>query len=139
MLLEQIEKDLKQAILNRDEEKKNALRMVKGEVPRLNLKAGEKPTDKQIEKIINSLIKSEIIVIEYSGQETSPFIENLKPYLPKMMNENEIRGWIAMHVTLDEYNPTIKAMGYIMKELKGRANGNMVRNILLEIEKKIKK
>jgi Glu-tRNA(Gln) amidotransferase subunit E-like FAD-binding protein len=47
-----------------------------------------------------------------------------------MLSENEIRGWIAMHVNLSDYNPKIKAMGYVMKELKGKADGSIVKKIL---------
>lgn len=134
MLIEKLENDLKQAILKRDEEKKNAIRMVKGEIPRLNLKAGEKATDEQIQKIISKLIKSEILVIEYSGQDKndSTFIKVLEDYLPQMMMEEEIKTWINDNINLDDFNPKIKAMGKIMGSLKDKADGNLVKKILLE-------
>lgn len=133
MLIEKLENDLKQAILKRDEEKKNAIRMVKGEIPRLNLKAGEKVTDEQIQKIISKLIKSEILVIEYSGQDKndSTFIKVLEDYLPQMMMEEEIKTWINDNINLDDFNPKIKAMGKIMGSLKDKADGNLVKKILL--------
>lgn len=131
MLLNRIEVDLRSAIKSKNEEKKNALRLVKGEIPRLNLRAGVNPTDEQIQNIISKLLKSENITVEYSGEDKYPLKNTLEEYLPKMLTEAELRGWIAIHVTLDEYNPRIKAMGYIMKELGNKANGNLVKKILL--------
>lgn len=132
MLLQKIKDDMKRAIKEQDYDLKYTTRMIIGEVPRLNKKAGIEPTDQEIEDIIKKLIKSEIIVLEYSGQDESLslYLNILKSYLPQMLTENEIRGWIAMHVTLSDYNPKIKAMGYIMKELKGKADGNIVKKIL---------
>jgi uncharacterized protein YqeY len=131
MLLNTIKTDLKTAIKNRNEAEKNALRLVLGEIPRLNKKAGEEIKQEEIIKIINKLLKSEELTQSYSNIDDFPLKDALEKYLPQMMSENEIRGWIAMHVTLDEYNPRIKAMGYIMKELKGKADGNLVKKILL--------
>jgi uncharacterized protein YqeY len=131
MLLNTIKADLKTAIKNRNEAEKNALRLVLGEIPRLNKKAGEEIKQEEIIKIINKLLKSEELTQSYSNIDDFPLKDALEKYLPQMMSENEIRGWIAMHVTLDEYNPRIKAMGYIMKELKGKADGNLVKKILL--------
>lgn len=131
MLLDELKKDLKQAMLNKDEEKKNAIRLVLGEIPRLNKKAGEVVSDEEIQKIITKLIKSESLTASYSNQDHFPLLDNLDQYLPKKLTENELRGWIAMHVSLSEYNPKIKAMGYIMKELKGTADPNLVKKILL--------
>ena len=132
MLLNKLKQDLKQAMLDKDEAKKNAIRLVLGEIPRLNKKATDTITNEEIEKIITKLIKSENLTASYSGQDYFPLLDNLEQYLPQMLTENEIRGWIALHITLSNYNPKIKAMGIIMKELKGKADGNIVKKILLE-------
>jgi uncharacterized protein YqeY len=135
MLLETIESDLKKAMLAKDEDKKSALRMVKGEIPRLNLKAGEKPTDEDIQKIITKLIKSELLVLEYSGQDkdNSAFVNILSQYLPQMMNKAQVQSWIVDNIDLSQFPSKIKAMGAIMKHLKGKADGNLVKDILLEM------
>lgn len=136
MLLDKIEADLKKAMLAKDEDTKSALRMVKGEVPRLNLKAGEKPTDEDIQKIITKLIKSETLVLEYSGQDkdTSAYVNILSQYLPQMMNKAQVQSWIVDNIDLSQFSSKIKAMGAIMKHLKGKADGNLVKNVLLDMD-----
>ncbi len=138
MLEEIIRIDLKQAMLDRDESKKSALRMVIGEIPRLNKKAGVKPTDQEIEFIIRKLIKSEILCIEsglteFSDVNDSTYIQILNEYIPKLMTEKEMRDWIFDNVNFTQYVPMIKAMGFIMKELKGKVDGNLVKQILKEL------
>lgn len=130
MILDKINTDLAKAMLERNEEVKDALRLVKGEIPRLNLKVGVVPTDEQILKIISKMIKSEKTVLEYRGETKSPFIEILEKYLPQMMSEDDIVIWIDENIVINDFNPKIKAMGKIMKSLKGKADGNLVRKIL---------
>jgi uncharacterized protein len=133
-LLATVKSDLKAAMKAKDEVKKNTLRMIIGEVPRLNKKAGEEPTDNEIQAIIEKLIKSELMVLEASGvdEDTSDYVNILKGYLPTKMTAEEISTWIDENVNLDEFNPKAKAMGFIMKSLKGKADGNLVRGILLK-------
>lgn len=132
MLLEKIKADLKNAMLKKNEDIKNALRMVLGEVPRLNKKANESVSDKEIQGIISKLVKSEKMVLAASGidEDTSAYISILETYLPKMMSEEEITQWIVQNLDMTRYNPKILAMKVIMKELKGKADGNLVKNIL---------
>lgn len=132
-LEEKVKNDLKQAMLNKDEVKKSTLRMVLGEIPRLNKKINERPTDTEIESIIKKLIKSEMIVLKASAGDDSKseYIRILNSYLPKMMSEKEIKKWILDNIDLNDYNPKIKAMSTIMKALNGKADGNVVRKILI--------
>ena len=131
-LLDEIKADLKQAMMSKDEARKSTLRMVIGEVPRLNKKAGEKPTDEEVLDIIRKLIKSETMVLNASGQDESKsdYINILKDYLPSMMTEHEIAEWIERNININDYSPKIKAMGEIMKALRGKADGNVVRKLL---------
>jgi len=132
-LEEKVRQDLKQAMINKDDAKKSTLRMVIGEIPRLNKNAGEKPTDKEIESIIRKLIKSETQALGLAKENVrdSLYINVLNEYLPKMMSEQEIEDWIAGNITLEDYNPRMKAMGVIMKALKGKADGNTVKKMLI--------
>ena len=133
MLIEKIKADLKQAMIDKDEKKKSTLRMVLGEIPRLNKKAGEGATDQEVETIIKRLIKSETIVLEASGidESESEYIKILDSYLPKMMDQEEILDWISKNVNLDDFNPKVKAMGFIMKSLNGKADGKTVKALLM--------
>lgn len=135
MLIDKIKVDLKQAMMDKDEHKKSTLRMVLGEVPRLNLKAGEIPPDELIRSIIRKLIKAETIVIELSKEDVkeSKYINTLNDYLPKMMSKEEVCQWLVKNrdiVNLDNFKPQIKAIGVIMKHLQGKADGKTVSEIL---------
>jgi uncharacterized protein len=133
MLIDKIKEDLKQSMKAMEKVKTSSLRMVMGEIPRLNKKAGELPTDEEIKSIIRKLIKSETTVLETLGDkvEDSEYISILNKYLPKEMTEDEVKKWIDNNIDLEYYNPKIKAMKVIMKELKGKVNGNIVKSILL--------
>lgn len=132
MLEKDLKIELKKAIKHKDVEKKTAIKMILGEVPRLNKKKGEKVTEEEISKIITKLIKSEILLLSYSGidESKSEYLNILKGYLPKMMSEKEIEEWILDNIEISDYNNPIQAMGLIMKSLKGKADGNVVRNVL---------
>jgi uncharacterized protein YqeY len=134
MLLEKIKSDLKQAMLAKNEPVMSTLRMIIGEVPRLNKKAGEEATDLEIETIIRKLIKSELLVLEHSGvdPDESIYIKTLNSYIPKLMSKAQIQTWIMDNLDMSEFNPKMKAMGSIMKNLKGKADGNLVKQVLTE-------
>jgi len=136
MLIDKIKADLKEAMMQKLDFKKNTLRMVLGEVPRLNKKAGEQPTDQEIEGIIRKLIKSETTTLEAIGSDpkNSVYILLLKEYLPVEMTKDEINKWILDNIDLSVYNPKIKAMKEILKTLKGKVNSNLVKEILMEIK-----
>lgn len=136
MLIDKIKKDLTVAMKAGNKVQKMALRMIMGEIPRLNLKKDESPTDEQVLNIIRKLIKSEKMICEYSGQDEcdSDYIQALEAYLPSMMNEAEIQAWIVDNINIGNFNPKIKAMGVIMKHLKGKADGALVKKALQDIE-----
>lgn len=136
MLEERIRKDLKEAMLERNAERMSTLKMVLGEIPRLNKKANEKATDVEVEGIIRKLIKSERLVLEYSGvaATSSTYIRTLESYLPKMMEEKEIKQWILDNIDLSTYSNTTQAAGRVMKALNGKADGNIVRRVLMSFQ-----
>ena len=137
MLLQKLKEDKLKAIRAEDIFKKNAINMVLGELPRLNKPKGTTVTDEELIVIINKLIKSELITLEYSGgdPETSVYIQTLKSYLPVMMTEEEIIVWILDNIDMDAYDIPMKAMRVIMQDLKGRVDGNLVKDILTRIHR----
>ena len=132
MIEERIRKDLTGALKGRDSERLGTLKMILGEIPRLNKKANEKATDKEIEGIIKKLIKSEKLVLGYSGKDVSAstYISILEEYLPKNMTEEEIKQWVLDNIDFNAYNSATQAMGKVMKELAGKVDGNIVKKIL---------
>lgn len=124
----QIKKDLSAAIKEKNENKKNTLRVILGEFGRLDKK--ELPDD-EVVKILKKLIKSEREVLEQKGEAAdSAFIEIIEHYLPKMATETEIMAWIQQNIDFSQFKNKMQAMGLIMKHFGPRADGNSVKEIL---------
>lgn len=129
-LQEQIKKDLAAAMKAKDEEKKNALRVIMGEFGRQPQKD---ISDQDVIKIVKKLIKSEKEVLEQSGGgEDNRFIEVARAYLPQMATEDEIKAWISINIDFSAFKNKVQAMGPIMKHFGDRADGNMVKKILTD-------
>jgi uncharacterized protein len=127
-LQDKLKDDLKLAMKARDDTRKDAIRVVMGEIARSNNK--QMPDD-EIIKVLKKLIKSEKEMLEKSGRgTTSPFIAIIEAYLPKMASENEIRQWIAANVDFSAYKNKMQAMGTIMAHFGASADGNTVKQVL---------
>lgn len=137
MLLQKLKEDKLEAVKAEDVDRKNAINMVLGEVPRLNKLKDEDVTDGEIIAIINKLIKSELVVLEYDGvnPDTSAYVQHLKSYLPEMMTEEEIFTWILDNINMDDYSVPMKAMRVIMRDLKGKVDGKVVKDVLSRIHR----
>lgn len=133
LLLDTLKADLKTAMIEQDADKKNALRLILGEVPRLNKSVGQNVSDDELFKIITKMIKSETVVMKYNGQKSSTFIDCLEGYLPKMMNESEVKSWMRDNLDISQFEPKMKAMGFVMGQLKDKADGNIVKKILISL------
>jgi uncharacterized protein YqeY len=127
-LQQQIKKDLSVAIKERDEDKKNTLRVVLGEFGRLDKK---ELSDDEVVKILKKLIKSEREVLEQKKETAdSAFIGIVENYLPKMASEAQISSWIRENVEFSQFKNKMQAMGVIMKHFGATADGNVVKEIL---------
>ena len=127
-LQDRLKDDLKTAMKTRDEVRKDAIRVVMGEMARLDQKVF---TDDEIIKILKKLIKSEKEMLEKSGQgPSSPFIDIINIYLPAMASEDEIRQWIEDNIDFSDYKNKMQAMGTIMAHFGSTADGNTVKQVL---------
>jgi len=130
-LQEQIKKDLMQAMKDKDDEKKNTLRVVMGEFGRAETKT---LSDDAVVKIIKKLIKSERETLTQSGRPAdSRYIEILESYLPKMASDNELRQWITGNIDFSQYKNKIQAMKDIMGHFGATADGSRVKKILQDM------
>jgi uncharacterized protein YqeY len=131
-LQDKLKTDLKSAMKEKNVEKKDALRVVMGEMARSDKKAF---SDDEIIQILKKLIKSEKEMLEKSGQgETSAFIVNLETYLPQLVSEKEIREWILANVDFSSFKNKMQAMGPIMAHFGSSADGTIVKSVLQTIE-----
>jgi hypothetical protein len=123
-LLEQINADLKKAMLERDVVTRDTLRMVKSELLTL-----DKPDDLAVlSRAVKSRRDSIKSYVEGGRQDLADKeqaeIEVIERYLPKQLSEDEAREAIAAIV--EELGvSTKKELGRVMKEIKARFPGQV--------------
>lgn len=131
-LLTKVKSKMKTAIKESNTVMKMATRMVLGEVPRLNKKAGELPTDSEMVKIINGLIKSERMTVEYSGADSSEYLKTLEELLPETVSEEEIVCYLNT-VDFSLLKNKMQAINLVKKHFGETAvDGNLVKTIVME-------
>ena len=148
-LLDKLKADLKSSMLKKDDLVRNTVRQIMSEFPKLTvpltlesgkksfrLKKGEEITDDDILGIIRGLVKSEKTVLELTKKESSGYLEILSTYLPKMAERSDIEAWIKANVDFSQFKSPMQAMGIVMKHFGKLADGNIVKEILGNIDKK---
>ena len=144
-LLQRLKEDLKEAMRSKDAGKRDAIRQIMAEFPKLTipitLESGKKTTrlkksseisNDDIIGIIRSLAKSEQTVLEMTKSETSAYLETLQGYLPQLADRETIVAWIQENIDFTQYKNKMQAMGTIMKHFGKSADGKMVNTILKE-------
>ncbi len=143
-LIIKLRRDLKTAMLARNEIIKGAIRIVISEFPTkitmpIILESGKKSsrpkrdeeiTNDEIITVIMGLCKSEKQTLVFTGQPTSDYLQALELYLPKMATEEEIMAWTKANIDLSQFKSPMQAMGAIMKHFGKTADGNVVKKIL---------
>ena len=147
-LLKKLKDDLKMAMLGKDNQVRDTIRIIMGEYPSLTvpitLESGKKTTRvKKPEEITNDdllgiirkLVKSEKTVLDIKSKDSSDYLEILESYLPQMATKEEITAWINENIDFSEFKNSMQAMGTIMKHFGKLADGNLVKQILQELNK----
>ena len=148
-LHEKIKRDLKNALLQRNNEVRDTLRVIMGEYPKLTVpitlesgkktfrvKKAEEITDDDLLGIIRGLVKSEKTVLELQKKETSPYLQVLETYLPRMASREEVQAWIKENIDFADYKSPMQAMSTVMKHFGKLADGNMVKGLLQEFSQR---
>jgi len=127
-LQERIKKDLMQAMKEKDAARKEALRVILGELERSESK---EVSDPEAVRMLKKLAKSEREVLEIKRAATeSDFIRIIEAYLPKTASEEEIRTWIEENIDFSQFRNKMQAMGPIMKHFGESADGDTVKKLL---------
>ena len=148
-LKEKIFTDLKEAMKSGDTEKRDVLRMVDSMIKNTEIEKGKREeglSDEEVVEILSRAVKQrQDSVTQYEKGGRSDLakkelseIEILKNYLPEQLSEDELKR-IAKKI-LDENDLSDsadfgRAMGLVMAEVKGKADGNLVRQVVAEILK----
>ncbi len=148
LLHEKIKLDLKNSMLQKQNHIRDTLRVIMGEYPKLTvpitLESGKKTfrvkkpeeiTDEDLLGIIRGLAKSEKSVLELQKKESSPYLEVLGAYLPKMVSSDEVVAWINENIDFADFKSPMQAMSTTMKHFGKLADGNMVKGLLQELSK----
>lgn len=127
-LQEKIKKELMQAMKDKDEAKKNTLRVVMGEFARAESKS---LSDDEVLRILKKMVKSERETMEQTGQQQdSRYLNILESYLPKLVSDDELRAWITENIDFSSYKNKMQAMKDIMGHFGSTADGSRVKEIL---------
>ena len=144
MLKEKLMEDLKVAMRNKDEIRKNTVQMVRAAILQIEKDKGIQVEDDKILEIIAKEVKSKKDALkdfEKAGREdlinqTNEEIAVLQEYLPKQLSREEIK--IELEKIITEIGAaSMKDMGNIMKEAKAKmgaaADGKTINEVAKEI------
>lgn len=141
MLKEKLMEDLKSAMKEKDEIKKNTVQMVRAGILQIEKDKGIEVEDNQIIDIIAKEVKKRkdaAVDFEKGGREdlvekNNKEIEILSAYLPKQLSREEIEA-IVKDVITEVNATTIKDMGKVMKSAKEKigaaADGKTINEVV---------
>lgn len=141
-LLEQLNKDMVEAMKNKDSFSLGVIRMAKGALQLEAINKKKELTDEEVVSVIAKQIKiRNDSIAEFTKANRTDLvdqnkkeIEILNKYMPEQLSEEEVNRIIDEAFT--KLNPTSKDMGLIMKEvspkLKGKADMSKVNAIIKE-------
>ena len=143
-LLGKLNDDMKQAMKDKDKLKLSVIRMVKASVKNEEINQGHELSEDQVLALLNRELKQRrdsLQEFEKAGREdlaepTRAEIEVLLTYLPKQMDEAEVRQ--IVQETIEQTGASSKkdlgrVMGAIMPKVKGKADGTLVNKIVQEL------
>lgn len=142
-LLEQIEQDLRQALKGGEELKKEVLRMVKADLMMEKAKTGKDISSETALEVVTRAAKrrkeaaaefTKALREDLAAKELSE-LTIIEAYLPKQLSAEECAVYISEkiksfgEVTQKDFG---RVMSEIMKELKGKVDGSIVKKIITE-------
>lgn len=147
MLLDRIQSDLKQAMRDRDSARIRTLRSIRAAIQQREIEnrtAGAEITDedaiallqKQAKQRRDSIDQFEAAKREDLVATEKEELEIIEDYLPKQLNDDEIRNivqQIVQEVGAASISDMGKVMGPAMGRLRGKADGRRVNEIVREL------
>ena len=144
MLKEKLLEDLKTAMKEKDEIKKNTVQMVRAAILQIEKDKGIEVDDQKIIEIIAKEVKGKkdaIVDFEKGEREdlinqTNEEIAILQEYLPKQLTKDELK--VEIEKIIKELGATtIKDMGIVMKEAKARIGASSDGRTINEVVKEL--
>ncbi len=144
MLKEKLMNDLKDAMREKKEIKKNTVQMVRAAILQIEKDKGITVEDEKIVEIIAKEVKGKkdaLVDFEKGGRQdlidqTNEEIAILQEYLPKQLTKEELK--IEVEKVISDLGATsMKEMGAVMKEAKARigaaADGRTINEVVKEL------
>ena len=143
-LVDEIQKDMYKAMKEKEKERINALRNIIGKLKYRYIDKGDKLTEQEEIKVIQSLAKQRQESIEMYKQggrndlvqtETKE-LSIIEEYLPKAMSEEEVRRLVRKTVKetgAESMSDLGKVMPLVMKKGAGKVDGKIAQEILKEL------
>jgi hypothetical protein len=149
-LKETIKKDFVEAFRNKNLDKKGVLSMVNSEIKNAEIEFGNREeglSDEQVLDVIKKGVKQRRDAIEkYKAGDRVDLVEKeqkeldiLKEYLPEELSPEKIEEVVKAVIEktgAQDISSMGAVMGATMKELKGQADGNLVREIVTKFLQK---
>jgi len=140
---EQLNNDIKQAMLAKEKERLAALRDIKAKILLEATSGAGEVTDEAANKIVMKLYKQRMETYElYMGQNRDDLAQEelfqaevIKAYMPAMMSDDEVRAAVREKIAqVGASGPQDmgKVMGPLTKELAGKADGKVISAIVKE-------
>ena len=143
-LVDEIQKDMYKAMKEKEKERINALRNIIGKLKYRYIDKGDKLTEQEEIKVIQSLAKQRRESIEmYEQGGRNDLVETetkelsiIEEYLPQAMSEEEVRRLVRKTVKetgAESMSDLGKVMPLVMKKGAGKIDGKIVQEILREL------
>lgn len=144
MLKEQIQKDIIEAMKAKDDIRKEALKMIKAEIMKHEVSAADaEATDEVVTQILTRAVKQRKEAAEGfekggnadSAAKELQEAEIYQAYLPEQMSTDEIKAVVTETITeVGASGPSDmgKVMGAIMPKVQGKADGKLVKDVVIE-------
>ena len=143
-MLKQIEKDMMEALKNKDREKAGVLRLLISKCKNKAIEVGHELSDQEVIKVLQSAAKQHKESIRmYKEGNRDDLVEAemnelqiVESYLPSMMNESEVRSLvenIIAEVGASQMSDFGKVMPLVMQQGGGKVDGNLAQSIVKEL------
>ena len=143
-LVDKIQKDMYKAMKEKEKERINALRNIIGKLKYRYIDKGDKLTEQEEIKVIQSLAKQRLESIEMykqGGRNDLVQIEMkelsiIEEYLPQAMSEEEVRRLVRETVKetgAESMSDLGKVMPLVMKKGAGKVDGKLAQEVLREL------
>lgn len=143
-LVDEIQKDMYKAMKEKEKERINALRNIIGKLKYRYIDKGDKLTEQEEIKVIQSLAKQRRESIEmYKQGGRNDLVETetkelsiIEEYLPQAMSEEEVRRLVRKTVKetgAESMSDLGKVMPLVMKKGAGKVDGKIAQEILKEL------